>query len=139
MHSSVLHVVFAHENRELVQPILNEIISQYFKRHVEIHRASGSGFLTSETDQLRSRLAQTEEELRKARNKAGVINLEDAKKNYAEQIARLRQEISVAQADYSERSTVLQELSHQSPNADAPDGTVPADNSPEPPPKQITQ
>lgn len=139
IHSSVLHVVFAHKNQELVQPILNEIISQYFKRHVEIHRASGSGFLTSETDQLRSRLAQTEEELRKARNKAGVIDLDEAKKNYGEQIARLRQQISEAQADFSERSTVLQEMSHQSPNAPTPDNATPPDPSPDPTPDQINQ
>lgn len=138
MHGSVIHVVFAHRNRELVQPILNEIISQYFKRHVEIHRASGSGFLTSETDQLRSRLAQTEEELHKARNKVGVIDLDAAKKNYAVEIARLRQEISEAQANYSERASILQELSRQSPNA-VPDSEAPADTGPEPTLEQISQ
>jgi uncharacterized protein involved in exopolysaccharide biosynthesis/Mrp family chromosome partitioning ATPase len=139
MHSSVLHVVFAHKNRALVQPILNEIINQYFKRHVEIHRASGSGFLTSETDQLRSRLAQTEEELRKARNKAGVINLDEAKKTYAEQISRLRQEIAAAQADVSERSEVLHEMSHQSPDAANSETQSAVDASPEPTPDQISQ
>ena len=139
MRSSVLHVVYGNRDRENVQIVLNEIINQYFKRHVEIHRASGSGFLTSETDQLRSRLAQTEEELRKAKNKAGVINLDEAKKNYAEQIARLRQEISAAQAEYSERSSILQELTHQAGAPAAGEVQPAAETEPEPTPEQISQ
>lgn len=115
-NSSVLQLVFAHPNPTVVQPVLTEIIEHYLKRHVEIHRSSGmvGGFLAQETDQLRARLTQTEDELRKARNKAGVISLEDSKKSNAEQIARLRQEILTAQAELSERSSILQEMTNGS-------------------------
>jgi len=76
------------------------VIDDYFKKHAEIHRAAGTSddFLTQETDQLRSKLAQTEQELRKAKNKAGVISLDDSRKAYTEQIAKIRQEIFDAEA-----------------------------------------
>ena len=110
--SSVIHVAFRHPDSAIVQPVLVEIIDRYLKMHVEIHRAVGlvGDFLTQETDQLRSRLAQTESELRKATNKAGVISLDDSKKAYAEQAANLRQEIFRAQADLAERSAMLQQV-----------------------------
>jgi uncharacterized protein involved in exopolysaccharide biosynthesis/Mrp family chromosome partitioning ATPase len=137
--SSVLHVVFSHPNPEITQLVLTEIIDQYLKRHVEIHRASGSGFLASETDQLRSRLAQTEEELRSARNKAGVNNLDDAKKSYAEQISRLRMEISSAQAELAERSSVLLQLTKEPLRPLPADGQAPAEAGTEPTTEQIKQ
>jgi uncharacterized protein involved in exopolysaccharide biosynthesis/Mrp family chromosome partitioning ATPase len=136
-NSSVIRIAFSHPNPEIVQPVLTELIDRYLKRHVEIHRASGmvGGFLAAETDQLRSRLAQTEEELRKARNKAGVISLTDAKKTYADQIARLRQEIFTAEVELAERSSMLQSMTKQSPVKLPPDGQT----STEPSSEQIKQ
>jgi uncharacterized protein involved in exopolysaccharide biosynthesis/Mrp family chromosome partitioning ATPase len=108
--SSVIRLVFSHPDPTIVQPVLAAIIDAYLKRHVEIHEAVGivGDYLSQETDQLRARLAQTEEDLRKARNKAGVISLDEAQKSYADQIARLRQEILGAEAELAERSAALQ-------------------------------
>ena len=113
--SSVIHVAFTHPDVEIVQPVLREVIDRYLKMHVEIHRAVGiiGDFLIQETDQLRNRLAQTEEELRKATNKAGVISLEETKKNLISQIASLQSEIFKAQAEFAERSSVYEQLSMQ--------------------------
>ena len=115
--SSVITVIFAHPDPTVVQPALSAIIDAYLKKHVEIHEAVGivGDFLTQETDQLRSRLAQTEDELRKARNKAGVISLEDSKKAYTEQIARIRQELFSAEAELAERSAAFQEIAKRPP------------------------
>ena len=118
-NSSVIRVAFQHPDPGIVQPVLSEIIDRYLKMHVEIHRAVGiiGDFLTQETDQLRNRLAQTEDELRKARNKAGVISLDESKKNSAMEIARIRGELFGAQAELAERTTVFNELVKRSPTA----------------------
>ncbi len=107
--SSVIRVIFQHPDLTIVQPVLTAVINAYLKKHVEIHEAVGivGDFLTQETDQLRSRLVQTEDDLRKARNKAGVISLEDSEKAYTEQIAQIRQELFSAEAELAERSTFL--------------------------------
>lgn len=109
--SSVIALSFRHPDPEIVQPVLRELIALYFKKHVEVHRASGlvGDFLAQETDQLRTRLAQTDEELRKAKAKAGVVSLEDAKKSFSEQMARLRDQVFSVQAELAEKQSLASE------------------------------
>ncbi len=110
--SSVIDLTFRHSDPALVQPVLSEVIAQYLKRHVEIHRAAGlvGDFLAQETDQLRARLAQTEDDLRKARTKGEILSVEDAKKNYAAEIASIRQQIFATQADLAEHEAIVQQF-----------------------------
>lgn len=119
--SSVIRLVYQHPDPDVVQIVLREVIDSYFKKHAEIHRAVGvfDDFLTQETDQLRSRLAQTEQELRKAKNKAGVISLDDTKKGYAEQISKIRQDLFAAEAELAERQAALKEIGKLPPTATA--------------------
>jgi len=90
--SNVMRILFQHPDPDIVQPVLSGLIDSYFKKHAEIHQAFGAvdDFLSQETDRLRAQLAQTEDELSQARSKAGVISLEDSKKNYTDQIAKIR-------------------------------------------------
>lgn len=121
-NSSVIRVSFVHPDPRLVQDTLREIVGSYLKKHVEIHRAMGivGDYLTQETDQLRARLAETEEELRKAMHQAGVISLEDSKKSYAEQISRLRQQIFDSQTELAQRISVLSQMRKAEPSSTAP-------------------
>jgi len=121
--SSVIRITFGHPDFEVVQPVLNEVITRYLKMHKEIHQAAGmvNDFMNQETDQLRVQLAQTEEELRKARDKAGVISFDDTKSTLAAQMAKLQDEMYAAEAELAERSSVLNELTKGA--AAAPTGT----------------
>jgi uncharacterized protein involved in exopolysaccharide biosynthesis/Mrp family chromosome partitioning ATPase len=125
--SSVIRIVFQHPDAGIVQPVLNGLIDSYLKKHAEVHQSPGTSddFLTQQTDQLRSRLSQTDQELRKARNKAGVISLEDTKKAYTEQIAKIRQDLFAAEAELAERRAALQEVQKLAPATAAPTNAVP--------------
>ena len=116
-NSSVVRVAFQHPDPAVVQPVLTGVIDSYLKKHAEVHQAPGTSddSLTQQTDQLRSRLAQTEEELRKAYAKAGVISYDDAKKAYAEQITKTREELSNAEAELAERRAELQAMLQRPP------------------------
>jgi polysaccharide biosynthesis transport protein len=115
--STVINVTFRHPDPALVQPVLREVIERYLRLHVETHTASGmlGDFLTQETDQLRARLARTEEELRRASQRAGVVSIEEAKQAYGAQIAALRRELFSAQAELAQREAVLEELNKRQP------------------------
>ena len=117
--NSVIHVIFRHPDPEIVQPVLREVIDRYYKLHVETHTANGmlGDFLTQETDQLRARLSQTEEELRKATLKAGIISLEDAKEAYSGQLISIRRDLFEAQTDLAQKTAVLEELNRRFPPA----------------------
>jgi polysaccharide biosynthesis transport protein len=117
--SSVIRLVFKSADATLVQPVLTAVVDAYQKKHIEVHRAAGAAgdFLAQETDQLRSQLSQTEDGLRKAKDKAGIISLEDSKKVYTEQVATIQQDIYAAEAELAERSTIFEELAKRSPSA----------------------
>jgi succinoglycan biosynthesis transport protein ExoP len=110
--SSVIGLALKHRDPEVVQTALREFIVQYLKKHAEIHRAVGmvGDYLIQETDQLRARLTQTEEDLRKLMNQANITSLEESKKNYADQVARLRQQIFDTMAELAQRTSVMQEM-----------------------------
>ena len=117
--SSVIRLVFRHPDPDIVQPVLAAVIEKYLAMHVEIHRPVGivGDFLTQETDQLRSDLDRTEADLNKANSVAGVLSIEDAKKGFGDQISQIRQQIFSAQAEFAERSAILEEAEKRNPNA----------------------
>src|SRR5579862_935609 len=116
---SVIRVAFRSLDPEVVQPVLRQMIEGYFKKHVEIHQTAGGfdDFLTQQKDQLRARLEQTEAQLRKARQGAGVISLEETRKAYTMEISKIRQEIFNTEADLAERQAALTEINPGSPGA----------------------
>jgi len=118
--SSIIRITFQNENVEIVQLVLRGLIESYQKKHSDIHKSAGmmGDFLTQETDQLRARLAQTEEELRKATNKAGIISVEEAKKDISGSLARINQQIFDAQAELARRTAVYQEMTRGTPAAE---------------------
>jgi uncharacterized protein involved in exopolysaccharide biosynthesis/Mrp family chromosome partitioning ATPase len=110
--SKVIRVTFKHPDAQMVQPILNQVITSYLTRHEEIHRKVGAfdDYLTQQTDQLNSRLKETEDELRKAKTSAGIISLEDSKRAFSEQIETIRTKISDAEAELAERQSTAEEM-----------------------------
>jgi succinoglycan biosynthesis transport protein ExoP len=132
--SSTIQVSFRHPNPEMAQLVLQEVVRSYLKRHVEIHRAAGmvGDFLAQETDQLRARLAQTEEALRKVNNQAGVVSLEESKQAYSAQMNRIRESIFTAQADLAARTSVFEQLTKSVNTPQPADGPDP-DANPVPP------
>jgi len=126
--SSIIRIALQHPDNEVVQVALRELVNSYLKMHVEIHSAVGivGDSLTQETDQLRARLAQTEDDLRKATNKAGIISLEDYKKTSGEQMAHIRQQIFDLQAQLAELTSIYNELTKGRPVEGATVAQAPA-------------
>jgi len=110
--SDVIRVVLQHPDPQVVQPVLSSLIDNYIKRHIEIHRAVGiiHDLLTQETDQMRLRLEQTEQELHTAKSKADVLSLDDARRAYTDQISEIRRNILSAAAELAERQAEFQEM-----------------------------
>jgi len=107
--SNVIRVSMTHPDPEVAQLVLQHLIDFYFKRHVEIHRALGTmdAFLAEQTDQVRSRLVKTDEEIRNLRTNSGVFSLEASKKSYTDQMSSIRQVILSAEAELAEYQALL--------------------------------
>jgi polysaccharide biosynthesis transport protein len=116
--SNVIHITFRHQDPELVVPVLRDVIDKYLKLHVEAHRAAGmlGDSLAAEADTLRARLAQTEDELRKASSRAGVISLENTKEAFANQMTAIRREILNYEAELAGRLAVYEDIKRRAPS-----------------------
>ncbi|MGH7989164.1 MAG: GumC family protein [Limisphaerales bacterium] len=117
--ASVIEITFRHPDPKVVQPVLSAIIDSYFKKHAQMHYGGAvfNDFLVQETNRLRIELTQTETALQKAKDKAGVISVDDAKKGYEQQISQIREELFTAQAELAEHEGILKETIGASPSA----------------------
>ena len=99
--SSVIIVTFQHPDAKIVQPVLREIIDDYFQRHYEIHSAAGQydDILSREQSRLSAQLSETEQQLVNLKNKASILSLGDSKKGLSDQITKIQSAILDAQAD----------------------------------------
>lgn len=123
--SRVVGVSFKHPDRAITQQALSTLISEYLKRHLEIHMTSGmfDDLLQKETQTLREHLQKTEEELRAKKEEAGVLSLAEAKQAYSEQMAKTKQQILETAGLIAERNALLSDYeSSQVPFESVPTG-----------------
>jgi uncharacterized protein involved in exopolysaccharide biosynthesis/Mrp family chromosome partitioning ATPase len=108
--SSVIRVSMSHRSPEIAQQALQKLIELYFKRHAEIHRGLGTmdAVLTKQTDQVRSRLTDTDRALQDLRTSSGVLSLEDSRRTITEQMGAIRQQIFSVEAELAEYQLLIQ-------------------------------
>ena len=111
--SSVIQIALQHPDPDMVQPILGEIVASYFKKHNEIHQGgiAFGNFSIEETNRLFKELAQTKEELRKAKISTGVFSSDDTDNSYQEQVSQIRTKLLAAQSELAERKEVSKGMS----------------------------
>jgi len=121
-HSSVITMQFSHSQPGTAQNVLQSVIDEYLQKHIETHRASDSfnNFLLQQTDRLKARLAQTEEDLQRARQRAGVVDLGQAKASLSLEINRVRQAILQTDAELAEYSSSLEAFQQIQSELDEP-------------------
>ena len=65
--SNIIFVSYKNHDPEMATLVLQELLSRYFVKHLEVHRSAGAfDFVTQQTDQVRARLNQTEDALKVA-------------------------------------------------------------------------
>ena len=111
--SSIISLSFEHGNKSIVRPVLDELIRVYLEKHQRIHHSSSTvdEFTLQQKDQYRNRLARTEEELKRAHEKAGITSLTEAKRDQSQKIAQIRQALFDAQAELAARRGAIKAAS----------------------------
>jgi predicted nucleic acid-binding Zn-ribbon protein len=103
-NSAVMTVTLSHPDPTIARDALKRLIEEYRTKHDEVHRAIGTyELIQSQTDQLRSRLNETEEALRKAKEKAGVISVTEAKQDFNVRLGALRTSIFNTEAEVAQQ------------------------------------
>ena len=110
--STVIFVRYSHPDPVMAVTVLKALVEAYLKKHVEIHRplATFDDYLTQETDKLRSRLSQTEEELRALKMKSGILDAGDIMKSVGQRMMKVSADLLEASADYNQQRAMLAEV-----------------------------
>src|SRR5215813_14672899 len=67
--SNIILVSYKNRNPEIATLVLQELLSRYFVKHLEVHRSGAAfDFVAQQTDQVRARLNQTEDALKSLRD-----------------------------------------------------------------------
>ena len=75
---NMIYVSYKNADPQLAVRVLEELVSLYFVKHLELHRSADAfNFVAQQSDQVRARLNQTEEELKQLKAKAGIASLAD--------------------------------------------------------------
>ena len=106
--SDVIIVSFKHPDPAMAQQFLSQMISAYLKKHSEIHRPEISDYLRGQIDTCKGKLNETDKELRSVKQAAGIISLDDSRKQAGDETGRLEREIRETQADMAAEQAIIE-------------------------------
>lgn len=116
---NILLVSFQSREPQLAGLILHELVSRYFVKHLDVHRSAGAfDFVTQQTDQVRTRLHQTEDALKPLNEEAGIISLADGRAALSAELARTEEQLHSAEVALAEQQARVKELG-ESPTAES--------------------
>ena len=91
--SNIIGVSYQDRKPEVATAVLNELVSRYFTKHLEVHRSAGAfDFVSQQSDQIRARLNQTEDALKALKAvgaHAGQVTVADGTDAMAKRIERV--------------------------------------------------
>jgi len=110
-NSNIILVSCRNRDPELATLVLNELLSRYFVKHLEVHRSAGAfDFVSQQTDQVRSRLDQTEDALKALKAKVDVVSLKDGMTTLSDELAKTQDQLHSAEADLAEQRARVEEM-----------------------------
>jgi uncharacterized protein involved in exopolysaccharide biosynthesis/Mrp family chromosome partitioning ATPase len=102
--SNIILVSYKNRDPQIATLVLQELLSRYFVKHLEVHRSAGAfDFVTQQTDQVRARLNQTEDALKSLRQKTGIVSLKEGSAALTTEAAKTQEQLNAAEADLAEQ------------------------------------
>jgi uncharacterized protein involved in exopolysaccharide biosynthesis/Mrp family chromosome partitioning ATPase len=113
--SNIIFISYKNSNPEMATLVLQELLSLYFVKHLEVHRSAGAfDFVAQQTDQVRARLNQTEDALKSVREKTGIASLKEGSTALTNEAAKIQEELNAAQAQLAEQQALVNQKSENS-------------------------
>src|SRR5438034_2499379 len=108
--SNIIFVSYKNRSPEMATLVLQELLSRYFVKHLEVHRSAGAfDFVTQQTDQVRMRLNQTEDALKSLRDKTEIVSLKDGSTALTAEAAKTHQDLDAAEAELAEGKALVKQ------------------------------
>jgi polysaccharide biosynthesis transport protein len=103
--SSILAISFKHPDEDVVQPVLEALIQAYILKHRGVHLMPDN-YLVQQREDMRKKLTETEEELKRLKVRAKMPFPEEANRSLQRQIAKIQDQLLDAEAELLERKTM---------------------------------
>ena len=135
--SNIMGVSYTNRKPEVAPLVLNELVTRYFTKHLEVHRSAGAfDFVSQQTDQIRGRLNQTEDALKVLKAKAGVMSLQDSMTSISAQSQHSEDQLRAAESDLAEQQAKVRQIERGGGPVNLNETEKPKDNAvtPSPPP-----
>jgi uncharacterized protein involved in exopolysaccharide biosynthesis/Mrp family chromosome partitioning ATPase len=108
--SNIILVSYKNRNPEVATLVLQELLSRYFVKHLEVHRSADAfDFVAQQTDQVRARLNQTEDALKSLREKTGIGLLKEGSAALTTEAAKVQEQLNSAEADLAEQQALVKQ------------------------------
>ncbi len=109
--SNIIGISYTNRKPEVATAVLNELVTRYFTKHLEVHRSAGAfDFVSQQSDQIRARLNQTEDALKALKAKAGVISLADSMASLNAQSSHTEEQLRAAENDLAEQQAKVKQI-----------------------------
>jgi len=109
--SNIILVSYKNRDPQIATLVLQELLSRYFVKHLEVHRSAGAfDFVTQQTDQVRARLNQTEDALKSLREKTGIASLKEGSVALTAEAAKTQEQLNAAEADLAEQQALANQI-----------------------------
>jgi uncharacterized protein involved in exopolysaccharide biosynthesis/Mrp family chromosome partitioning ATPase len=109
--SNIILVSYKNRDPQIATLVLQELLSRYFVKHLEVHRSAGAfDFVTQQTDQVRARLNQTEDALKSLRAKTGIASLKEGSVALTAEAAKTQEQLNAAEADLAEQQALVNQI-----------------------------
>ncbi len=109
--NTVITIGFRHPDPEMSRRVLEEVVTRYLKRHLDIHRSQEAFDIVSQkVDEVRSRLRQTEIELKDVMLKSEIISLDDTRRTLSTYLTKAREDVLSAEEQLAEQAARVKEV-----------------------------
>ncbi|MCX6967713.1 MAG: Wzz/FepE/Etk N-terminal domain-containing protein [Verrucomicrobia bacterium] len=109
--SNVILISYKNRDPQVTKSVLDAVVSQYFEKHMQVHRSLGTfGFVAKQTEQISSQLQQTEEELKRLKTNSGIVSVADSSANLTNVLVKSQQELDAAEVERAEQRARIQEI-----------------------------
>jgi Mrp family chromosome partitioning ATPase/uncharacterized coiled-coil protein SlyX len=133
----VISVTFSSRSSDVVQPVLDQVITNYIAMHLKVHLPPNGDWLSRENSMREQDLMATEAQLANLKSSAGLVSLKDEEAAFKQQEGLIQQENYMALAELEDslgRLRQLQKLlpgTNQAPatNAAAPSIAAPSETT----------
>jgi uncharacterized protein involved in exopolysaccharide biosynthesis/Mrp family chromosome partitioning ATPase len=102
--SNLLYLTYRNSDPKITTKVLSALIQTYFRKHLELHRSTETfAHVSKQTDEARSKLRQTEEEINQLKDKSGILTIGATMQEFETRKQAIREHLMAAEAQLAEQ------------------------------------